>query len=324
MKNKLALIGIASALSFTTFAAQSAEVTLKAVSVFSKDTFFNQAFEKFVKKVNSEGKGIVQINFIGGPETMPPFEVGNAIRAGVIDIANTTGVFHANLVPEALALTLTSVPMATLRTNGGYELMDKIHREKANIVWLGRETEGLKYHIYTNKKPTNDSFDGMKLRSVPVYRAFFQSLGAAPLQVPPGEVYTALERGVVDGYGWPSIGIFDLGWQEKTKYRIDPGFYNVELGLFMNQDKWKKLDDKQREFLQKQVAEVEGNFAHYIETAAQEKKKLTDAGIEIVTLPGDQAAAFVSKADAAGWKAIDQTSPKYAAELRKLFGGEGK
>lgn len=324
MKNKFTLIGIAAALSFASFAAQSAEVTLKAVSVFAKDSFFDHTFEKFVKKVNAEGKGIVQINFIGGPETMPPFEVGNAVRAGVIDMANTTGVFHANLVPEALALSFTSVPMATLRTNGGYELMDKIHREKANMVWLGRETEGLKYHIYTNKKPANDSFDGMKLRSVPVYRAFFQSLGAAPLQVPPGEVYTALERGVVDGYGWPSVGIFDLGWQEKTKYRVDPGFYNVEVSLFMNQDKWKKLDDKQREFLQKQVAELEGNFAHDIELAAEEKKKLIAGGIEIIDLPPAEAAAFVGKADAAAWKAIDQTSPKNAAQLRKLFGGEGK
>ncbi len=45
------------------------------------------------------------------------------------------------------------------------------------------------------------------------------------MQTAPGEVYTALERGVVDGYGWPITGIFDLGWHEKTKYRVDPGFY---------------------------------------------------------------------------------------------------
>ena len=50
-------------------------------------------------------------------------------------------------------------------------------------------------------------------------------LGANVVTTPPGEVYTALERGVVDGYGWPILGIFDLGWQEKTKYRVDPGFY---------------------------------------------------------------------------------------------------
>jgi hypothetical protein len=52
--------------------------------------------------------------------------------------------------------------------------------------------------------------------------------------IPPGEVYTALERGVVDAYGWPIMGVFDLGLQEKTKYRFDPGFYNVEVSIVFN------------------------------------------------------------------------------------------
>ena len=55
----------------------------------------------------------------------------------------------------------------------------------------------------------------------------------------PGEVYTALERGVIDGYGWPIHALFDLNWQEKTKYRVDPGFYNAEVSLIMNLDKYK-------------------------------------------------------------------------------------
>jgi len=318
--NLLKKVSIGAVIGLAAFSAQSAEVTLKAVSVFAKDSFFDRRFETFVKKVNEEGKGVLQINKIGGPESMPPFEVGNALRAGVVDIANTTGVFHANLVPEALVLSFSSTPMDEVRASGGFELMNKIHKEKANIVWLGRVHDGLKYHIYTNKKPANNSFEGMKLRSVPVYRSFFQSLGALPLQVPPGEVYTALERGVVDGYGWPSVGIFDLGWQEKTKYRVDPGFYNVEVGLYMNQNAYSKLDDKQRAFLDDQVRQLETQYAEDQTLAEQEKKQLTEAGIEIITLPPDEAEKFVAQANESAWKAIDQASPKYAAELRELFG----
>jgi len=321
MKLQLKKIGLGALLGLMAVSAHGAEVTLKAVSVFAKDSFFDRKFEGFVKKVNEEGKGLIQIRMIGGPESMPPFEVGNALRAGVVDLANTTGVFHANLVPEALALSFSSTPMSEVRANGGYELMDKIHREKGNMVWLGRVNDGLKYHIYTNKKPEDNSFKGMKLRSVPVYRSFFQSLGALPLQVPPGEVYTALERGVVDGYGWPSVGIFDLGWQEKTKYRIDPGFYNVEVSLFLNQDTWKKLDDEQRAFLRDQMKQLEARYGEDEVLAEKEKQQLQDAGIEIITLPPDQAKEFVAKANESAWKAIDQASPKYAPELRKLFGG---
>ena len=322
MKLTFKTFGLALAFGLTTLSAQAAEVTLKAVSVFAKDSFFDRRFEDFVKKVNAEGKGLLQINMIGGPEAMPPFEVGNALRAGVVDLANTTGVFHANLVPEALVLSFSSTPMSTVRSNGGYELMDKIHREKANMVWLGRVHDGLKYHIYTNKKPENNSVQGMKLRSVPVYRSFFQALGAMPLQVPPGEVYTALERGVVDGYGWPSVGIFDLGWQEKTKYRIDPGFYNVEVSLFMNQNSWKKLDDKQREFLDRHVRELEAMHAQDAELAEHEKQQLIKAGIEIIQLPEAQSAEFLKTANESAWTAIDQASPKYASQLRQLFGGQ--
>ena len=321
MKFPYAKLGLGLVLGLAALTAQAEEVTLKAASAFANDTYFDRQFQRFVKDVNENGKGIVQINFVGGPESMPAFEVGNAVRAGVIDMANSTGVFFANMVPEALALSFTDLPMTEIRKNGGYELMDKILREKGNMVWLGRTTDGLKYHVWTTKKPENGSFDGMKLRSVPIYRAFFQSLGANPLQVPPGEVYTALERGMVDGYGWPSVGIFDLGWQEKTKYLIDPGFYNVEVSILINQDTWKKLTDEQRNFLQERMDIIESTMREDdAAQAAEERKQVIDGGIEVVELPADQAAAFTAKANDSAWKAIDQSSPKYAAELRKLLG----
>src|SRR5690606_8910591 len=63
------------------------EVTLRAVSSFNEKTFFSRHFESFVDKVNAEGKGLVQIRYIGGPQNVPAFEVGNAVRAGVVDMA---------------------------------------------------------------------------------------------------------------------------------------------------------------------------------------------------------------------------------------------
>ncbi len=320
MKMNWKALGLAAALGFAAFSAQ-AEVTLKAASTFARDSFFDKRFENFVKEVNEEGKGILQINFVGGPESIPAFQVGNALRNGVVDLANATGVFHSNLVPEALVLSFSPTSMETARSNGGFELMNKIHKEKANMVWLGRLHQGLKYHIYTNKKPEGaDAFKGMKLRSVPVYRSFFMALGAEPFQVQPGEVYTALERGQVDGYGWPSVGIFDLGWQEKTKYRVDPGFYNVEVSLFMNANTYSKLNDEQRAFLEKKVREYEdSSYAYDEKGVAEETKRLVDAGIEIVELPEAEAQAFVQTANEEAWKTIQQNSPKYYEELRKAF-----
>src|SRR5262249_47023074 len=77
------------------------EITLRAVTSFAEGTQFSKNFERFIQKVNAEGKGVLQINYIGGPRAMPPFEVGNAVRTRVVDIANVTGAFYTNLMPEA-------------------------------------------------------------------------------------------------------------------------------------------------------------------------------------------------------------------------------
>jgi len=87
MVKKFALGMVAAALVCPSALAQ--EVTLRAVTAFAEKTTYSRGFEKFIERVNSEGKGKIQINYIGGPKAMPPFEVGNALKTGVVDIANT-------------------------------------------------------------------------------------------------------------------------------------------------------------------------------------------------------------------------------------------
>lgn len=295
------------------------ETTLKAVSAFTQDAFYSERFHAFVDKVNEEGKGLLQIHVVGGPESIPTFEVGNALRSGVVDFANTSAVFHANLVPEALAMTLTEHTMAELRENGGYDLMNKLHEDKANMVWLARVTDGLQYHLYLNKSIDKAELKGFKIRSTPVYLAMLRSLGATAVQISPGETYTALERGMVDGYGWPSVGLLDLGWQEKTKYRVEPGFYNVEVGFFMNKNSWEKLDDEQKAFLQKQIKWVESLNEAEHQRAEKEKQRQVDAGVEVLTLSDEVAADLLDKAYKAGWDNLKKVSPKYAEQLESLY-----
>ena len=78
-------------LSISQYSANAQEITLKGITSFAEKTFYSRGFEKFIDKVNADGKGVIQINYIGGPKAMPPFEVGNALKTGVVDLANTTG-----------------------------------------------------------------------------------------------------------------------------------------------------------------------------------------------------------------------------------------
>lgn len=301
-------------------AAVAQEVTLRAVTSFTENTTYSRPFERFVGRVNEDGKGLVRINYIGGPKAMPPFEVGNALKAGVVDIANATGAFYANAMPEADAWKLTQRPMAELRRNGGYDTIAVLYGQKLNAIFLARLVDNNPFHLYVNKPVTTPDLTGLKLRITPVYRDFFQALGATVVQTAPGEVYTALERGVVDGYGWPITGIFDLGWNEKTKYRVDPGFYTAEVSVLVNKTAWERLNDAQRNVLRNAAERGEAEAAAiFAEENAKETRRQAAAGIQAITFDGAKADAYLAKAYRAGWDGVIRQSPTIGPKLMDAF-----
>src|SRR5690242_2697188 len=281
-----------------TFACSSAfaqEITLRAVTVFAEKTTYSRGFEKFVEQVNAEGKGLVQINYIGGPKAMPPFEVGNALKTGVVDIANTTGAFYTNVMPESDAWKLTERPMSELRKKGGFDTMAQLYAQKMNAIFLARLVDNNPFHLYLNKPISKSDLTGLKLRITPVYRDFFQALGATVVQTAPGEVYTALERGVVDGYGWPITGIFDLGWHEKTKYRVDPGFYSAEVSIMINKASWDKLNAAQKKVIADASAWLEAQAAETARENEADIAKQKAAGIAVIEFKGAEGGAYRGK-----------------------------
>lgn len=301
-------------------AANAQEVRLRGVSAFAEKTTYSRGFEKFIERVNAAGKGIIQITYIGGPKAMPPFEVGNALKNGVVDLANVTGAFYTNLMPEADAWKLTQRPMSELRKNGGFDYMAKLYAQKMNAVFLARLVDDNPFHLYLNKKISSPDLTGLKLRITPVYRDFFQALGATVVQTAPGEVYTALERGVVDGYGWPITGIFDLGWNERTKYRVDPGFYSAEVSVLINKNVWDKLNEQQRRVLAKAAAEGEAEAGpEFAKENAADTERQAKAGIEAIRFDSSDSKKYLDKAYEAGWAGILRQSPEHGPKLRTFF-----
>jgi TRAP-type C4-dicarboxylate transport system substrate-binding protein len=198
--------------------------------------------------------------------------------------------------------------------------MAQLYADKMNAVFLARHVDGNPFHLYLNKPISSADLTGLKLRITPVYRDFFQALGATVVQTAPGEVYTALERGVVDGYGWPITGIFDLGWHEKTKYRVDPGFYTAEVSILVNKSTWDKLNDAQRDILRKAGEQAEGDAAAiFAEENAKDTKRQADAGIQTIALDGAAGKAYRDKAYEAGWAGIVRQSPQHGAKLKEFF-----
>jgi len=299
--------------------AHAQETTLRLVSAFPENQFYVKRTIEWVEKINKEGKGTLQINFIGGPKAIPTFEVGKSVQSGVVDIGFTTGAFYTNVMPEADILKLAETSAAEQRKNGGYELINRIWAEKANMRYLAKVVEFTPFHIYLTKKIDKPDLTGLKIRITPVYREFFQAMNAQVMTTAPGEVYTALERGVIDGYGWPIHALFDLNWQEKTKFRVDPGFYNAEVGLVMNLDKYKGLPARAREYLDRQALAYERQNDFWKSYNQNEAKRQAEAGIQTITFDAATTKAYVERAKEIGWATAIKASPQYGEQLKKVL-----
>ena len=294
------------------------ETTLRLVSAFAENGIYVVHLQKWIQQFNAEGKGTLQINFIGGPKAIPTFEAGNAVKSGVVDMALATGAFYTNVMPEADFLKLTQIPVAEQRKNGAFAAINELWMQKGHMVYLARMVENQPFHLYLNKKIDKPDLTGLKIRITPVYRDFFAALGANVVTTPPGEVYTALERNVVDGYGWPIGGIFDLNWQEKTKYRVDPGFYDAEVSIVMNLDAYQRLTPKQKTFLDQQALALEAMNVFWAQYAKDETVRQEKAGIQAIRFDSGGTKAFVDKAYDAGWAGAMKANPEFAKKLKTL------
>jgi len=300
-------------LAVATGAAWAQETTLNAVLFVPRNTTFGEIFIRFVDQVNKEGKGLVQIKLVGGPDAIPTFEQGNAVKNGVIDIASVAPTFYTNICPECDAQILAPQLTPQLKKTPFWGLLQKYTNQKLNAHLLSSYGDGVGFHIWTNKPPTGGSLKGMRLRTTPNYSPLFSVLGVSQVQTAPGEVLTALERGVVDGYGWPAIGMFDLGWGAHTKYRLDPAFYNVIVNVVVNLNKWKSLRDDQRAFMNRMAGWLEDeNIRWTSERKAADEKRLKEAGIQIVDLGANHRKVAFD----AYWEALSKRAPEPIKELK--------
>ncbi len=297
--------------------AAAQEVTLRAGVFVPVNTAFGEMCGRFINQLNSEAKGTVQIRLVGGPEAIPSFEQANAVRSGVLDVACLPPAFYVSVMPEADSQILATTSTIEQRKSGAYATLQAAHRQRMGAHLLASYGDGIRFHVFTSKPVAKvEDLKGMKLRTTPNYTPFFQALGVSLVNTAPGEVQQALERGVVEGYGWPLIGIFDLGWASFTRYRVDPGFYTVIVNVLVNDRKWQSLTAAQREALEKTASWFDQeNLKWVAEKVASESKRQADAGIRPVDLGPD----FRKSAYEAYWAEMTKRAPEQTRALRQVL-----
>ena len=316
----------AAAFSAGMLGAAEAQETVRALSMMPKPVTYTQSFLKFIDKVNAAGEGVVQIEFVGGPEAIPTFDQPEAVREGVIDMIYGPASYYPGIVPETDALVGSNLTPMEKRANGGIDLLNQIHRDKMNAYLLGHPDGGIQFHVYMSKEPRLKEdglpdMSGIKLRGAPIYREFFTDyLGATFVQVNVPEVYTALERGTVDGLGWPSIGVMDLSWDNFLKYRVDPGYFQTDLVILVNLDKWNSLSDKAKQILQDTaIAWEEESYEELQALREKEDALMKERGMQVVELPPEAAEAYLTAAYEEAWSRLKERDPTHYQALRDKF-----
>jgi TRAP-type C4-dicarboxylate transport system substrate-binding protein len=303
-------------------------IVLRGITPWTADYDLSQAFFKFQELVQSRLNGKVKVTYLGGPEVMPPNQQVQALKNGVVDVVLGAAAYYRTEVPLSAAVQFSRKLPSDLRKSGYYDVMRKIHMDQGGVVYLANTAGGNRFRMYTSKKINKPDFTGMKLRVSPVYSPLVRALGGAPVSMAPGDVYTAMERGVVDGYGWTYTGIDVFGWNEVTKFVIDHPFYSLDGAILINKAVWDKMPADVQAALNQIGADLELEIQKYIgDKLAKEDAKLRKLGVQPITFSKADADRYTRTAYEAGWKDFIEkntdaikASPGLLEKLQQLGG----
>lgn len=291
-------------LSLAAYAAPSAPpkpkpITLTMVAFLPTTNYSVRNALIFKEKVEQRSGGQLMIDYKGGPETIPVLEQPGAVRAGVIDIAFTCHSYCSGFAKEFMYPSSSVYNPAEEREKGINKILEKLYKRYLNSFYLGSFHGGDKDEMYffTNveiKKPGD--FVGLKFRSMPMYYPWTNALNIKDVLVPVGEIYTAMERHVVDGYALPLTTGVITNWKlhEVTKYMVMPGFAHMEQVTLINQKKWDELPKHFQDLMRDISRELEYWAISFGEKMwKMEMEELLKTKMKVIEL---------SPADAAWWK----------------------
>jgi TRAP-type C4-dicarboxylate transport system substrate-binding protein len=295
-------------------------IVIKAITAFPKNHTNNDPVKIFVDKVNERANGRLKIDWIGGPEVIGSFDQIHALKAGTIDaLLYYPSGYMKPLMPECWAKGLSELAPWEERATGAYELWDEIAAKRVNAKYLGQFHSLIPFTLYTNKEIKSlDDFKNLKIRSMPLYIPFLKKLGASPVSTPPSEIYTAMERGVVDGFIWPREGMASFGLQEVTKYQLDTPLFNIEPATMINLDKWNKIPKDLQDMIMDVMKDMEyiGSMRITMLDRKEDETKRA-AGVKMIHLPPAEEKKLLDIANNETWDYVIKAAPEYGPKLKE-------
>ncbi len=300
----------------------SAATTLTAASCFPIGSPPSRSFEALVKEINAKGGDAVKIDLKGGaPAIGSPFTLTQKTGRGAYDLVGCTEAYFGNVLPEAPVFRLSNMTYAELRKNGALDYMQGLLAEK-NLFFIARHDDNGPFHLWLSKPIDKPDLTGLHLRVSPVYTPFFKALGATTQLSNIAQVYTYMENGTVQGFGWPAVG-WVPAWIKVTKFRVDPGFYKATLHTLANLKAWKKTPEAARAAITKVALEfedrTESTGTNFMARYKKQVDWMASEGMTTITFTGAEGEKWSKTAQDAAWAQVVERSPKHGAKLRSLF-----
>jgi TRAP-type mannitol/chloroaromatic compound transport system substrate-binding protein len=254
--------------------------------------------ERIADLVEEMSNGQMKITVYGAGEQVPAFGVFDAVSSGSHHMGHSGGYFWKGKVPAAQFF--TSVPFgltadeinAWVNRGGGLELWREIYAP-FNIYPIPAGNTGTQMFGWFNKEINSlEDIKGLKMRIPGIGGEVLKEAGGIPVTLPGGEIYTALQTGVIDATEW--VGPYNdltLGFHQAAKYYYYPGWHEPGpmLELLINKDAWDSLPKHLQVIIETASKAVNQDMLD--EYLAKNNQALTELvevhGVELRKLPDD-------------------------------------
>lgn len=301
-------------------------VTLTLASSFATTHSNNDGLWMFLENLEENAPWIT-IDFKGGPEVIHPNLLIEATSAGVFDLAHLPGDYYVNQLPAMDIPRFTPFTPMEEREQGIVDIYDDIHRDQLGLTYLGHTVSGMPQVLLLDAPLENVDLQGRSVRTSAATSTIVESIGGVPVDLAGGEVYTAIDRGVVSGASWASVGPSSLGLQEVVDVDVSPRFYESVANLVLYERAWEALEVETQEAITETMMETEAEiFAHFLAKNLAETEEWREAGVEEDPLSEEDAQKLLKIAYQDSWEALDWDSiinaSEDAAKLKEIYEAE--
>jgi TRAP-type mannitol/chloroaromatic compound transport system substrate-binding protein len=213
------------------------------------DTLYG-ACEMFAKAMADLSDQKFEVSVYGPGEIVPAFQVFDAVANNTVEMGNSASYYY---IGKDLAFAFgTAVPFglntrqmnAWLAYGGGLDMLNELYSPFGILGIPFGNTTAQMGGWFRKEIKTLDDLKGLKFRVGGVAGQVLSRLGVVPQQIPPGDIYPALEKGTIDAAEW--IGPYDdekLGFLKVAPYYYYPGWWEgcANGFLYINSAKWAEL-----------------------------------------------------------------------------------